>query len=55
MRNEMPVYWSDSVGGWIITRYSDVMMTFKDTKDYSNEGRLGRAAVHLSEADRQGL
>src|SRR5579862_2618324 len=47
MREEIPVYWSDSVGGWIITRYDDVMTTFKHTKDYSNEGRLGRAAVHV--------
>jgi hypothetical protein len=31
------------------------MSTFKDTKDYSNEGRLGRAATHLSVADRQRL
>jgi pimeloyl-[acyl-carrier protein] synthase len=31
------------------------MTTFKHTKDYSNEGRLGRAALHLSTADRQNL
>lgn len=55
MRDDVPVYWSDSVGGWIITRYDDVMTTFKHTKEYSNEGRLGRAAVHLSAADRQRL
>jgi pimeloyl-[acyl-carrier protein] synthase len=55
MREEMPVYWSDSVGGWLITRYDDVMTTFKHTKDYSNEGRLGRAAVHVPGADRQRL
>jgi cytochrome P450 len=55
MREEIPVYWSDSVGGWIITRYDDVMTTFKHTKDYSNEGRLGRAAVHVPPTERQGL
>ncbi len=55
MREETPVYWSDSIGGWLITRYDDVMTTFKHTRDYSNEGRLGRAAVHLSGADRQRL
>jgi pimeloyl-[acyl-carrier protein] synthase len=55
MREDTPVYWSDSVGGWLITRYDDVMTTFKLTKDYSNEGRLGRAAVHLPAAERQRL
>jgi pimeloyl-[acyl-carrier protein] synthase len=55
MREEMPVYWSDSVGGWLLTRYDDVMTTFKRTKDYSNEGRLGRAAIHLPTTERQRL
>jgi cytochrome P450 len=55
MREETPVYWSDSVGGWLITRYDDVMTTFKHTREYSNEGRLGRAAVHLSSTDRERL
>jgi cytochrome P450 len=55
LREESPIYWSDSVGGWLVTRYGDVMTTFKHTKDYSNEGRLGRAALHLSTADRQNL
>ena len=55
MRDEMPVYWSDSVGGWLITRFDDVMYTFKHTKEYSNEGRLGRAAVHVPAPDRERL
>jgi cytochrome P450 len=55
MQREAPVYWSDSIGGWIVTRYDDVMSTFRNTKEYSNEGRLGRAAAHLSESDRQQL
>jgi pimeloyl-[acyl-carrier protein] synthase len=55
MQREAPIYWSDSIGGWIVTRYDDVMPTFRNTKEYSNEGRLGRAAAHLSEADRQQL
>jgi pimeloyl-[acyl-carrier protein] synthase len=55
MREETPVYWSDSVGGWLITRYDDIMVTFKHTREYSNEGRLGRAAVHLPTAERERL
>ena len=55
MQREAPIYWSDSVGGWLVTRYDDIMPTFKNTKDYSNEGRLGRAAGHLSATDREKL
>ena len=31
------------------------MPTFRNTSDYSNEGRLGRAAAHLSATDREKL
>jgi cytochrome P450 len=55
LQAEAPVYWSGSVGGWLITRYDDIMPTFRNTTEYSNEGRLGRAAAHLSVADRQRL
>ncbi len=52
---EAPIYWSDSVGGWFVTRYDDIMPTFRNTSDYSNEGRLGRAATHLAATDREKL
>ena len=41
LREEDPVHWSDSIGGWILTRYDDMVITFKDVSHYSNEGRLG--------------
>ena len=43
MREKEPIYWSDSIGGWILTRYDDIMATFKDTESFSNE--IGRAHV----------
>jgi hypothetical protein len=46
-REEDPVHWSDSIGGWILTRYDDVVTTFKDVSRYSNEGRLARAVEYL--------
>ncbi len=55
LQREAPIYWSDSVGGWLVTRYDDIMPTFRNTSDYSNEGRLGRAAAHLSSTDREKL
>ena len=55
LQREAPIYWSDSVGGWLVTRYDDIMPTFRNTSEYSNEGRLGRAAAHLSATDREQL
>lgn len=48
MREECPVYWSDSIGGWILTRYDDIITSFKVTSHFSNENRLGKAVEYLS-------
>jgi len=55
MRKEAPIFWSDSMGGWLITRYEDVVKTFKDTEDYGNANRLGKAAEYLPAASRERL
>ena len=47
LREEDPVHWSDSIGGWILTRYDDMVTTFKDVSHYSNEGRLAKAVAYL--------
>lgn len=47
LRAEDPVHWSDSIGGWILTRYDDMVVTFKDTAHFSNEGRLAKAVAYL--------
>ena len=47
LREEDPVHWSDSIGGWILTRYDDMVTTFKDTSHFSNEGRLAKAVAYL--------
>jgi cytochrome P450 len=47
LRQEDPVHWSDSIGGWILTRFDDMMVTFKDTAHFSNEGRLAKAVAYL--------
>src|SRR5579862_9049805 len=47
LREEDPVHWSDSIGGWILTRYDDMLTTFKGTSIYSNEGRLAKAVAYL--------
>ena len=47
LREEDPVHWSDSIGGWILTRYDDMVTTFKDMSHFSNEGRLAKAVEYL--------
>src|ERR1700744_731380 len=55
LRETDPVYWSDSIGGWLLTRYDDVVTGFKDVPAFSNEGRLGKAAEHLPAGQRTEL
>ena len=47
LRDRSPVYWSDAIGGWLLTRYDDVMVSLKDTATFSNENRLGKAVEYL--------
>jgi hypothetical protein len=55
MREEVPIFWSNSMGGWLITKYEDVIHTFKETEDFGNAGRLGKAAEYLPESSRSKL
>src|SRR5258706_3035612 len=52
LQTETPVCWSESVGAWIITRYDDVVVTFRDVAHFSNEERLGRALAYLTPEQR---
>jgi cytochrome P450 len=47
MREEDPVHWSDSIGAWMVTRYDDIVPTFKDVSRFSNEGRLAKTVEYL--------
>ena len=47
LRVVAPVLWSGAVGGWVLTRYDDVVVTFKDTDTYGNAGRMTRVLNHL--------
>ena len=48
LREEDPVYWSDAIGGWILTAYADILVAFKDTSAFSNENRLGKVLAYLT-------
>lgn len=47
LRQRHPVYWSESLGAWLLTRYDDIVDSFKRPAEFSNEGRLGKAVGYL--------
>jgi cytochrome P450 len=55
LRAEDPVHWNDAIGAWIITRFDDVLTTFRDVKHFSNEGRLAKTTEYLGDEVRAGL
>jgi len=55
LQKEDPVYWSESIGGWIVTRYSDIIPTFRDVAHFSNYGRFAKTVEYLAPEDRQKL
>jgi cytochrome P450 len=55
LREDNPVHWSESIGGWVLTKYDDIITTFKETERYSNEGRLARAIEYLPAESRARL
>lgn len=40
VRAEAPVYWSEALGAWILTRYEDVLPTLRDHERFSSRGRM---------------
>jgi cytochrome P450 len=55
LRENNPVHWSETLGGWIVTGYNDVMTIFKDCESFGNAGRLGQASNHLAQSERDQL
>jgi len=55
LREEDPVHWSEPIGGWVLTNYDDILVSFKSTAHFSNEGRLLNAAAYLPDEKRANL
>jgi cytochrome P450 len=55
LRDEDPVHWSESIGGWVLTRYEDVLRTYMDVACFSNEGRFAAVTAHLPDESRTKL
>ncbi len=55
LRDHAPVHWSESLGGWVLTRYDDVLATLRDTDRFSSRGRMLAVLEPLPGAVRAGL
>jgi cytochrome P450 len=40
LRRENPVFFSEHLGGWVVTRYGDVSEILHNSEDYSSKGRV---------------
>ncbi len=54
LRETDPVHWSERWGGWILTRYADVVQVLRDSKRFSSD-RMAYLARELSQADQERL
>lgn len=52
LRERAPVYWSDALGGWVITRYADLVTIFRDPQRFSSAGRVTFLLRQLPDAAR---
>lgn len=52
LRANDPVHWSDTLGGWLLTRYDDVLDTLRDPARFSSQGRMLAALNHLPPGER---
>ena len=55
LRAHSPVAFSEALGGWLLTRYEDVLATLQDTRHFSSQGRMLAALERLPDAARQHL
>ncbi|MGQ0569736.1 MAG: cytochrome P450, partial [Armatimonadota bacterium] len=53
LRDEDPVHWSVSLGGWVLTRYADVVAILRDPRRFSSAGRVTYLLEQLPETARK--
>lgn len=55
LREEQPVFWSDTWNAWVVSRYADVAASLRDKDNLSNENRQGLLFAGLTDDERQSL
>ncbi|MFQ5967687.1 MAG: cytochrome P450 [Acidimicrobiia bacterium] len=54
LREADPVHWNERWGGWVLTRYADVVPVLRDAERFSSD-RMAFLANELSEEERESL
>lgn len=54
LRETDPVHWNERWGGWVLTRYDDVVRVLRDARGFSSD-RMGFLARELEAAEREEL
>jgi cytochrome P450 len=49
LRAKHPIFWSASWNAWIVSRYSDVVVSLRDNQNLSNENRQELLFVNLAD------
>lgn len=52
LREADPVHWNERWGGWVLTRYTDVVQVLRDSQRFSSD-RMAYLARELSQEDRE--
>jgi len=55
LREEQPVFWSDTWNAWVVSRFGDVADSLKDKENLSNENRQALLFDGLTDDERQSL
>ena len=55
LREEQPIFWSDTWNAWVVSRFDDVAASLKDKENLSNENRQGLLFAGLTDDERQSL
>jgi cytochrome P450 len=55
LRMEAPVFWSERLSSWVLTRYADVVAALRDSTRLSNAGRMAALLDKLPETLRPNL
>ena len=48
LRASAPIYFSETIGGWVLTRFEDVDTVLRDYENYSSKGRVTHLLNQLS-------
>jgi cytochrome P450 len=52
LREEAPVFWSESQGAWLLTRYDDVLDSLRNPRGFSSRGRFSAVLERVPEETR---